>query len=604
MFRPTALPALRASDLRSDDHAWQALIDALDCGLVVYDADARLVLCNDDFRRIYAPIAAHLAPGLHFTELLRLALAAGLVPQAHGRDADWIAERLYQFGVGEPIERRMADGRWRRITEFRLVDGGVLSYSVDVSEIVQQREALQQALVDAQLARDWLEDAIEALPAGFELFDAQDRLVLANSELARMYPNIAAVLRPGATFESLVRANHAAGGLPMSSVELNDYIARRGEERHRSSQAAEHDTGDGRRYRVYHRPTRHGALVGVRMDITELHDQRDAAERARLDAEAARLQLSEAIEALADGFALYDAADRLVVCNARYRELYSESAPMLQPGKRFEDILRYGLAHGQYPQAVGREEDWLQERLRCHRQPAGPQFQELPDNRWLRIDERKTRDGGIAGVRTDVTELVRHQQQLTALNSRLAEANARVEVLSETDALTGIANRRRFDRRLAEEWSRVTRDNATLGLLLIDIDDFKAFNDRHGHPAGDACLQRVAAVLAACATRPTDVVARYGGEEFAVLLPHTGYADVPRLAQRCIDAVDAAAIVHGASRAAPQVTISIGAAFAEGGAAGGAPQLVSAADAALYRAKAGGRHCVCWAGGELAEAPR
>jgi len=325
------------------------------------------------------------------------------------------------------------------------------------------------------------------------------------------------------------------------------------------------------------------------MDVTELHRERAAAEQARRDAEAARLQLSEGIEALPDGFALFDANDRLVVCNARYRELYSASASVLQPGVRFEDVLRYGLSQGQYPQATGREQAWLQERLRDHRQPQGPVIQELPGNRWLRIDERATASGGIAGVRTEVTELVRHQQQLTRLNLRLSEANARVELLSETDAVTGIANRRRFDRRLAEEWDRVARDGVTLGLLLVDIDDFKAFNDRHGHQAGDACLKHVAAVLAACASRPTDVVARYGGEEFAILLPHTGGSDLMHLAQRCVAAVDAAAIEHGASRAAPHLTISVGAAFADAAANANAARLLRAADAALYRAKAAGR---------------
>ncbi len=501
MQQPIDALALRATDLRSDAHAWQALIDHIGCGVAVYDGQARLVVCNEEFRRHCRPIAAHIAPSVHLGDLLRLALEAGLLPQARGNESEWIAQRLDTFGNGLAIDRRLPDGTWWRIRERRLADGGVLSYCTDITENMGHRQALQQALDDARLARECLQDAIEALPAGFELWDGEDRLVIANSELARMYPRIAAALRPGATFESLVRVNHAAGALDVPAAELDGYIAQRRAERHHS-QPAEHGTGDGQRYRVYHRPTRHGGLVGVRIDVTELHRERTAAEQARREAEAARLQLSEGIEALHDGFALYDADDRLVVCNARYLEQYRDSAPALVPGARFEDVLRYGLAHGQYPQASGREEEWLQQRLRDHRQPRGPLIQELPDNRWLRIDERITRDGGVAGVRTEVTELVRHQQQLTVLNKRLAEAHARVEVLSETDAVTGIANRRRFDRRLAEEWERVARDGAALGLLLIGIDDFKAFNDRHGHPAGDACLQRVAGVLSALCEPP------------------------------------------------------------------------------------------------------
>jgi diguanylate cyclase (GGDEF)-like protein len=297
-------------------------------------------------------------------------------------------------------------------------------------------------------------------------------------------------------------------------------------------------------------------MVGVRVDITEQRAQRDAAE-------AATARLQDAIEALADGFALFDADDRLVVSNTRYRELYAASAPALAVGTSFEDILRYGLAHGQYPRAAGREAEWLAERLHVHRNPGPPQLQQLPGNRWLRIDERRTRDGGIAGVRTEVTELVRREQQLLDLNAQLDEALARLEQLSETDALTGIANRRHFDRRLAEEWSRLARHGTPFALLLVDVDHFKRYNDRHGHQEGDRCLHEVAQTLLACSRRPTDPVARCGGEEFAVLLPHTTRAAATMHAKRLMVAMDEACLSHGDSPVAPFVTLSVGGALAE-----------------------------------------
>jgi diguanylate cyclase (GGDEF)-like protein len=582
---PRAAVHLRSADLRDRDSPWHLLLDRLDCGIAIYDPETRLVTCNQEFRRQYRPVAEHIVPGLRFGELLRRVVHAGLVPQASGREAEWIAARERDFGRSDaPFERQMVDGRWRRISETRLADGGVMSFSADITELVEKRRALQQALEAARTAHERLDDAIEALPAGFELWDAEDRLVLCNGELRRMYPAIADALQPGARFQDLVRANHAAGALQVPAAELESYIARRREQRGRSAEPADHATGDGRWYRVFHRPTRHGALVGVRLDVTELRNQRVAAEQARADAEAARRRLGDAIEALPDGFALFDADDRLVLCNARYRALYRESAALIEPGVRFETLLRHGLAQGQYPQAAGDEPGWLAARLQQHREPKGPFLQQLPGNRWLRIDERITRDGGIAGVRSEVTELVRREQQLTELNAELGAARARLEQLSETDALTGIANRRRFDRRFTEEWSRVVRHGAALGLLLVDIDHFKAYNDRHGHQAGDDCLRRVAALLDGCAGRPTDVVARYGGEEFALLLPHMRRDEV--------GAVDAAALDHGASPVARQVTISVGLAWAERGDAAQGRALLAAADAALYRAKATGRHRV------------
>ena len=167
-----------------------------------------------------------------------------------------------------------------------------------------------------------------------------------------------------------------------------------------------------------------------------------------------------------------------------------------------------------------------------------------------------------------------------------------MEQISETDSLTGIANRRRFDRRLDEEWARLARHGGTLALLLVDIDYFKPFNDLYGHQEGDRCLRQVATILAACARRPGDLVARYGGEEFAIVLPHTDEAAAQLLARRMTDAVDLARIPHRGSAAAAHVTLSIGVALAREADAGEAAGLIERADRALYRAKAAGRHRV------------
>jgi diguanylate cyclase (GGDEF)-like protein len=251
-------------------------------------------------------------------------------------------------------------------------------------------------------------------------------------------------------------------------------------------------------------------------------------------------------------------------------------------------MLRRGLELGQYPQAIGREEAWLAERLRVHQDPKAPWMQELPGNRWLRIAERRTREGGIAGVRTDVTELVRRGQALQQLNGQLDGANAELRRLSETDALTGLPNRRVFDRHLDEEVARARRHDLPLALLAIDIDHFKRYNDCHGHPAGDAALQSVAAVLARQARRPSDLAARTGGEEFVLLLPHTNAEQALAQAERLIRAVDEAALPHGDSPIAGHLTLSVGAALLRPG--WNAEGLKAAADAALYAAKQAGRH--------------
>ena len=273
-------------------------LDAMDAGIVLYDAQDRLVLCNRNFRALYPGLSHLLKPGCRFEALLREAAVLGMIPEAQGDIEGFVARRIRQHGEpGVPLLRQMADGRWRRITEQRLADGSLLAFSIDVTELVQKERALDEARAQAQQERERLEDAIEALP---------------------------------------------------------------------------------------------------------------------------------------DGFALYDADDRLVVCNQRYREIYAQSAPAIRPGTSFEAILRYGLAHGQYPAAEGQEMTWLEERLYRHRHADQPIIQELPGNRWLRIEERATRLGGVAGVRVDVTELVLREQQLKQLNARLAESRAELNAVIGT----------------------------------------------------------------------------------------------------------------------------------------------------------------------------
>jgi diguanylate cyclase (GGDEF)-like protein len=176
-----------------------------------------------------------------------------------------------------------------------------------------------------------------------------------------------------------------------------------------------------------------------------------------------------------------------------------------------------------------------------------------------------------------------------------------------TDSLTGIANRRLFDESLQREWLRSRRKANPLTLLLIDVDHFKLYNDRYGHPKGDACLQQIAQALQSSVRRTADVLARCGGEEFGVLLPETSRSGGVHVAQRILAAVAASKVRHEASPTSRHVSVSIGiGCFDELSLCWAPPgptrlqlvephrryfgnDLLLAADNALYRAKRAGR---------------
>lgn len=173
---------------------------------------------------------------------------------------------------------------------------------------------------------------------------------------------------------------------------------------------------------------------------------------------------------------------------------------------------------------------------------------------------------------------------------RIKRLTDELRSLATMDALTGVANRRSFDAALANEWRRCSRDRVPLGLLLVDVDHFKRFNDRLGHPAGDACLRAVAQALAAALQRPGDLAARYGGEEFALLLPGTSADGLRHVAERVLNGIAALGIPHPDSDCSACVSVSIGGECVLPGEAGRLPeQLIAAADRALYAAKAEGR---------------
>ncbi|MBQ5950297.1 diguanylate cyclase [Massilia sp. ST3] len=181
-----------------------------------------------------------------------------------------------------------------------------------------------------------------------------------------------------------------------------------------------------------------------------------------------------------------------------------------------------------------------------------------------------------------------------ALHLQVVRQRRMLERLANIDGLTELANRRRFDEMYALEWQRARRSGRPLSLALLDIDAFKQFNDRYGHPAGDRALRSVARVAGAAMRRPADLAARYGGEELVLLMPETDADHARRVVEALCEAVAELNIVHEASAVAPMLTVSVGGATLAPDSSELQSDLFEAADAELYRAKQAGRNRITW----------
>ena len=190
-------------------------------------------------------------------------------------------------------------------------------------------------------------------------------------------------------------------------------------------------------------------------------------------------------------------------------------------------------------------------------------------------------------------ELEKREKELVKVTEVLQQTNERLQLLSTRDALTGIANRRGLNDFLEMEWRRAAREEGSLSLLMIDVDDFKNFNDTHGHQAGDECLWMVALCLKDCLHRGADMVGRYGGEEFLAVLPDTPIEGAMNVAEVMRQSVEEKGIAHTESRTgAGVVTVSVGVACGKPKMAMVSDSLLTAADTALYEAKSQGRNRV------------
>ncbi len=400
---------LGESEERARTHAayLEDAIEAIPDGFVLYDAEDRFVTCNSRFRDLRSSNPLSYQPGARFEDIFRQAIALGDVPVPADQDREaWIQARL--LARRNPAgHNRMSysRGRWLRVSERRMRDGGIVAIHADIT-------ALKRTQAESDAARRQMADWAEASNDWFWESDPDHRLIFMSDR------------------------NTPAGTTTTSSLgkRVRDLATDTESEPEKWARHLE-DLGHRRPFRdfTFHIEDRHGQVRvlsangkpifaadggftgyrGTARDVTEEVTAKENAARARN-------LLAEALEATEEGFAIWDAEDRLVLCNSPFRRQHGVLADLYQPGTRFEDIVRQAVAQGHVPNARGREEELIAERLAAHRNPKGMFESRLASGRWKRVKEYRMADGGVVGVHIDVTDQKMREFELGELARRNA----------------------------------------------------------------------------------------------------------------------------------------------------------------------------------------
>ncbi|MFP4303986.1 MAG: response regulator [Rhodosalinus sp.] len=323
---------------------------------------------------------------------------------AEERRARLAAERLLEQKQAELFAANRKLGQHARLLSEQIVETRAEVATVRdenqrvKSDLTKANEKI--AIVETQLWR-----ALESVRDGFAMFNADGCLELANPAYLSVFDGVETVA-PGASFAHIVDVMIEEGIVDLrgeSPLAWRERLLGRWDREDIPPEIIR--LWNGQFVKLMDRRTPDGGFVTLAVNITEL------------------MRMWSAVEELPDGFVVYDAEDRLVTCNARYRELYAESAEAMVPGASFEEVLRHGLARRQFAEALGREEAWLEERLEQHRAAETAIELQLADGRWLRIFEKETSDGGRVGLRVDITHLKEQQKALEQAMERAEAAN-------------------------------------------------------------------------------------------------------------------------------------------------------------------------------------
>jgi len=414
------------------EHRLMSAVEAINEGFAIYDADDRLVMANQAFRRLHEPISDIIEAGTTFEEMVLAAAKRGHFDTGGEDPQEWVRKQVEARKREDHVETlvRLTDGRWMHRSEQRTPEGEMIGIRADVTKFKQQEQRLRDAKRKAEQAEARFAAAIEAISEGFVIYDADDRLVMCNWAFRDQFQTISDRLIPGARFDELTLYAAQAGVFDTEGEDPETWARRQIERRNTDdTQETIVRLKDGRWMLRRDRCTPEGEMIGIRTDITELKQQEAQLTEALRKAERAEGRLASAIEAITEGFVMYDEYDRLVMCNDAFKKMRSEDADLIVPGVTFEELVRTSVERGHFDTEGEDPDEWVRKQVEARRAEGNVETMVgFTDGRWMLRRERRTPQGEMIGIRSDVTTF---KQQEAALEEARQKAEAADRAKSE-----------------------------------------------------------------------------------------------------------------------------------------------------------------------------
>lgn len=403
-----------------------ALMAGADVGLAMFDADLRLLACNQLYRALCGYHPAEVAAGVPLAKLIHLSLARQNMPvgeiEATARAA---IERLTP-GTSLTFRYISPSARTLEVRRRRLTGGTVVETVREVESGPVATDLGSQFAQIAEAARARMMHALDVMADGFALFDPEDRIVVYNRKYVDYSPHIADLILPGARYEDLLRTAVRRGGYMLNGMAEDDYLAHRLHQHHNPGAPVEAQLADGRWILVNEMRTVDGGIVKTRSDITEMKLREFDLLRISRELHTKNTMFDVALNNMIQGLCMFDPDQRLIVCNRRYLELYGFSADVVKPGIQLFDIMKYSVSLGNYTEQEARlalaerpDPNRLRKRVTIK--------QRLKDGRVIAVMNEPMPDGGSIATYMDITETDLHAQQMQAHTQKLERSNRELQ---------------------------------------------------------------------------------------------------------------------------------------------------------------------------------